>query len=490
MYVACPSCKAVYQIQAEHLHAARGQVRCGACRNTFSAFEAVFDDPAQALAYAEKQRAEHDIEALVSKALEQVPRGQEAPEPQPEANAAEQPPAAGSERPPWQPESVLKGAQEGRDRSAEQQQAAGIRAVDEQPVGAARAESLQADADYVPEGTPDAEPLPSEPWQPETIAAHEERSAARIGAELERPEPVSGLKGPQEDEDWSPQQEPADATRADEARPAGEPEAAYVPEDTQGEEARPPSTEALSGAAEGAHDARSGVSAQEPAAEAGSSAASGATPQTADAVAPAAAPVQADFDFQAQPLAAEFVPRRRQAVEPESRVSTVLLLEHEYHDGISWRAWGAIAACVLLIALLVGQYGYVERYRLAAVPQLRPVLESGCRLLGCDLPLRHDVGRVAILEREVRDHPQVDDALLIHVTFANQADFVQPYPVFAVSFSDVSGTAVAARRFRPDEYLSDTRNTAGGMQPGERAQLMLEVVDPGERAVSFQFDFL
>jgi hypothetical protein len=62
--------------------------------------------------------------------------------------------------------------------------------------------------------------------------------------------------------------------------------------------------------------------------------------------------------------------------------------------------------------------------------------------------------------------------------------------VFAVSFSDVSGTAVAARRFRPDEYLSDTRNTAGGMQPGERAQLMLEVVDPGERAVSFQFDFL
>ena len=53
MYVSCPSCKAVYQIQAEHLHAARGQVRCGACRNTFSAFEAVFDDPAQALAYAD-----------------------------------------------------------------------------------------------------------------------------------------------------------------------------------------------------------------------------------------------------------------------------------------------------------------------------------------------------------------------------------------------------------------------------------------------------
>jgi hypothetical protein len=274
------------------------------------------------------------------------------------------------------------------------------------------------------------------------------------------------------------------------------PEAAYLPEDTQGERAEPPATEALSGSADGAPHPGSELPAEEPGAPAAEEPAAeaaarpGTTPQTATAVAPAAATFQADFDFQAQPLAAEFVPRRRQAVEPESRVSTVLLLEHEYHDGISWRAWGAIAACVLLIALLVGQYGYVERYRLAAVPQLRPVLESGCRLLGCDLPLRHDVGRVAILEREVRDHPQVDDALLIHVTFANQAEFVQPYPVFAVSFSDVSGTAVAARRFRPDEYLSDTRNTAGGMQPGERAQLMLEVVDPGERAVSFQFDFL
>ena len=515
MYVACPSCKAIYQIQAEHLHAARGQLRCGACRNTFSAFEAVFDDPAQALAYAEQQRAANDIEALVSKALEQVPRGEEAPEPHPEASAAEQQPAVEAEREALHPESVLKGTHEGRDRSAGQQQAEAIPAFDEQPVGEAGAESLQAEADYVPKGTQDAQP----PEQRQAEPAVEEQPATGASAESEPPEPVSVLKGTQDDEAWSPQREPEDAIRADEEQPtaaawsdrqppepasvlkstdAQPPEAAYLPEDTQGERAEPPSTETQSGAAEGAPHPGSelpaeepvGPEAEEPLAEAWGAAGPGTTPKAAAEAASISAAIQADLDFQAQPLAAEFVPRRREPVEPEPRVSTLLLLEHEYHEGISGRAWGAIAACVLLIALLVGQYGYVERYRLAAVPQLRPMLESGCRLLGCDLPLRHDVGRVAILEREVRDHPQVDDALLIHVTFANQADFVQPYPVFAVSFSDVSGSAVAARRFRPDEYLSDTRNPAGGMQPGERAQLMLEVVDPGERAVSFQFDFL
>ena len=411
MYVACPSCKAIYQIQAEHLHAARGQVRCGACRNTFSAFEAVFDDPAEALAYAEKQRAERDIEALVSKALEQVPRGEEAPEYHTEAGAAEHQPAVASERQPSQPEPVPGDSQAG----------------------------------HVP----------------------------------------------------PPQHRQVEATPTGEETHLGGPEAAHLPEDTQDEGVQAPSSGAPSSVAEGADADRSETFAAEtavPVAEQAVAEDGGAAPRTARDTAATAAPASpaflTDLDFQAQPPAVEFVPRGPEPAAPRSEVPTVLLLEHEYRDGVSNGAWGAIAAALLLIALLIGQYGYVERYRLAAVPQLRPVLEYGCQLLGCDLPLRRDVARVEILEREVRDHPQVDDALLIHVSFVNHADFTQPYPVFAVSFSDVSGTPIAARRFRPDEYLSDARHPDDGMKPGERAQLTLEVVDPSDRAVSFQFDFL
>jgi hypothetical protein len=45
------------------------------------------------------------------------------------------------------------------------------------------------------------------------------------------------------------------------------------------------------------------------------------------------------------------------------------------------------------------------------------------------------------------------------------------------------------RRFLPEEYLHD-KNPARGMAPGEQTLVMLEVVDPGERAVSYQFDFM
>jgi hypothetical protein len=104
--------------------------------------------------------------------------------------------------------------------------------------------------------------------------------------------------------------------------------------------------------------------------------------------------------------------------------------------------------------------------------------------------LRHDINRIEVVEREVRDHPHASGALLVNASFVNRAGFVQAYPVFEISFSDVSGTPVAVRRFPPAEYLIGQQNVSNGMAPGERAQLMLEVVDPGDRAVSFQFDFL
>jgi len=389
----------LYQIQAQHLHAAGGQVRCASCRTTFVATDAVFDDPAQALAYAEKRHVERDIEALVSRALEQVPGSQE-------------PKQAAEGAPPW------PSPDEERDAlHPSAQQAAAIPPGEDLPSFEDRAEPGAPVSAAVPEDTQDS------------------HTQSPTG------EPVSGGSEP-DAEPW-----------------------VEAPNDDRVATARDESPHQQSAPLPGVEDA-------------------------AEAATVLPVTRYADLDLQAQPLAAEFVRPRQPRHEPGSTVPSVLLLEDEYHHRVSHRAWGAIAAALLLTALLVAQYGYVERYRLASVPQLRPLLETGCRLLGCELPLRREIAQVEIVEREVRDHPKVADALLISAAFVNRADFVQPFPVFSVSFSDVSGTLLAARRFRPDEYLSDSQKAARGMQPGERAQLMLEVVDPGDSAVSFQFDFL
>jgi predicted Zn finger-like uncharacterized protein len=190
----------------------------------------------------------------------------------------------------------------------------------------------------------------------------------------------------------------------------------------------------------------------------------------------------------AAPVAAEFAPAAAVQEQPDKEaIPAALLFDAGTHD--AQISWGAIAAALFLIFLLLGQYVWSERYRLAAVPAFRPYLETACAVLGCDLPLRHETAKLEVLEREIRNHPHVDDALLVNATFVNGADFVQRYPIFEVTFSDVSGTPVAMRRFMPGEYLGKV-DASTGMAPGQRVRLLLEIVDPGDRAVSFQFDFL
>jgi predicted Zn finger-like uncharacterized protein len=151
-------------------------------------------------------------------------------------------------------------------------------------------------------------------------------------------------------------------------------------------------------------------------------------------------------------------------------------------------AKGAIIGALLL--LLGVQWLYFNRTSLAAQADWRPGLESLCSLLRCELPLRVDLSRIELVNRDVRKHPRVAGALLINATLVNHADFPQPYPILEVSFSNASGTPVAARRFSPGEYLSDQADIKAGMPVDTALQVMLEIEDPGEDAVSFQFEFL
>ncbi|MDT8388851.1 MAG: zinc-ribbon and DUF3426 domain-containing protein [Thiogranum sp.] len=198
---------------------------------------------------------------------------------------------------------------------------------------------------------------------------------------------------------------------------------------------------------------------------------------------------QIDRDCYAQPSGTEFHARPG-SDQAENDVPVPYVLDDDEPDARRGIGWGAIFASLLLIALLGGQFAWHQRYQLAEISELRPAMEQFCALLQCDLPLRHEPERVEMIAREVRDHPTVDGALLINATFVNRAAFRQVWPVFQISFSDVSGTLIAIRRVAPEHYLLAPRPLEQGMAAGEQAHLSLEVIDPGMEAVSFQFEFL
>lgn len=147
-------------------------------------------------------------------------------------------------------------------------------------------------------------------------------------------------------------------------------------------------------------------------------------------------------------------------------------------------------ASVLLIITLTAQYAWVMRDDLARHAELRPVLEWFCHHAGCEIPLMRTPEQIRIAGRDIRRHPDHDDALLVSISITNQAPHIQAWPVIALRFFDLRDRPLAMRRFTPQEYLPRNIEMATGMPRDTTAQVMLEILDPGPDAVNFKFELM
>jgi hypothetical protein len=153
----------------------------------------------------------------------------------------------------------------------------------------------------------------------------------------------------------------------------------------------------------------------------------------------------------------------------------------------------ALALSALLLIVLLAQLAFYNRSNLIQrYPALTPFAQQVCAQFGCDIELPRDVSRVVVVSRDVRSHPSVSGALLITATINNEAAFAQPCPEVELSLFDLTGTLVAQRRFSPEEYLDDAPQpgTVSMMQPNKPVRLRLEVRDPGQHAINYEFTFL
>ncbi|GAB2553077.1 zinc-ribbon and DUF3426 domain-containing protein [Rhodanobacter koreensis] len=151
--------------------------------------------------------------------------------------------------------------------------------------------------------------------------------------------------------------------------------------------------------------------------------------------------------------------------------------------------WPWIIACTLLALLLAAQLAWAERDPLLRNPTTGGWLRSSCAVLGCPLPLVAAPKQLRLLASNVQAHPSVSGALMISARVRNDAAFAQPYPVLTITLSNAQGQRIAMRRLQPAEYLDDPAILGRGLAPGASAVLLLEVEDPGDKAVAFEFGF-
>ena len=79
---------------------------------------------------------------------------------------------------------------------------------------------------------------------------------------------------------------------------------------------------------------------------------------------------------------------------------------------------------------------------------------------------------------------------MVSASIVNQADFAQEYPIIELRFENVRGKTIAGRRFNAVEYLGIPEDQISQMQPDIPININLEIKDPGNNMVSYEFSFL
>ena len=174
---------------------------------------------------------------------------------------------------------------------------------------------------------------------------------------------------------------------------------------------------------------------------------------------------------------------------PELSEEPLLLYEQPKARRSRYRPLWMLFSVLALIGL-PAQALYYNFTTLAHGEQSRPYLEQFCFLAGCELPARVDITLVRSSNLMVRPHPEYPKALAIDVILYNRADFAQPFPVLRMTFNDTRGREVLSKRFRPDEYLGGELAGATLMPPQTPVHVALDMLDPGPEAAGYQLDFL
>ncbi len=170
---------------------------------------------------------------------------------------------------------------------------------------------------------------------------------------------------------------------------------------------------------------------------------------------------------------------------------TVSLEEAMYGDDYSSKSnfkpilW--LAGILLLTILVIIQVVYYQRYTLISSVNYQQQILGMCRILPCDESRFTSLSQIKLLDRNIFTHPTRKNALMVSGSFVNQAPFSQPVPSLLISLSDTKGKFIANRLFKAEEFLSD--KSINKLIPGKPVQFRLEINDPGNDALAYEFEF-
>lgn len=425
MYTQCPDCATVFRVTADALKIAQGDVRCGVCSTTFNALENLSERAFKAAPSAEAASPDDSM------TVEELPVGEniELSAPVelvivPDAEPADAEPA---DAPPPEP---------GAATAAE----AEARAEDEQSAMEFHGDATDLDRLFVVEDSV----LPR--FDPGEVARPVGASEPVIDLDSTDEHPILVL-----DERDDPPED-------------------VIVESIVLETVEPVATPVLPAAS---------ASPPPPAP------AANPTPKPA----PDPAPKPARTGLTARKILIPDEMRKRLVEEAEARAAADAMFEPAEDDPppILSRAWPWAAGIAALAFLLLLQVVHTQRNQLVRNPSVGPAVAAIYDFVGQPVLAPTDLAAYELRQWGAASDPNEANRLMLRASIVNRAAYAQPLPLLRLSLQDRFGGTLHLRDISPSDYLPG----AGGeglLGPGERADALIRIVDPGPEVVGFELD--
>ncbi len=176
---------------------------------------------------------------------------------------------------------------------------------------------------------------------------------------------------------------------------------------------------------------------------------------------------------------------RKGLADEAAAIDAPLFEEAEMEDGPRRWPW-AIGAGILMLTL-AAQVVHAKRDELLQKPAIGPLLAEVYALVGLPVSSPTDLSAYELRQWGAASDALQAGRLMLRASIVNRAGYAQPYPLLRLELQDRFGTTVGVRDIEPVDYLPGA-NAGTLLEPGQRADAEIRIVDPGKDAVGFEMD--
>ena len=150
--------------------------------------------------------------------------------------------------------------------------------------------------------------------------------------------------------------------------------------------------------------------------------------------------------------------------------------------------WQYASGVALLALVLILQLLHHNRQSLALNPTFGPAAAAVYSWFGATLVPRWDLTAYTVTQLGAEAEGSEGTRLRVRLSVQNESSRVQPLPLLRLTLQDRFGNAVATRDLEPADYLPKRVTGLRLLEPDQRIDAELQVIDPGKAAIGFEID--